>query len=164
METAPIIRPATSADAQALADILNHSIEHTNAIWLSEPVDAAERTQWMAQRRVLVAELAGEVAGFAGIGQWKGSCGYRYTAEDSIYIRDGFHGRGIASALFGALIEAAPAQGYRVIVANIEAGNAASIALHEKFGFTKVGLMPGVGFKNDTFLDLAVYQLTLPVD
>lgn len=147
MTSTYLIRPATSADAQA--------------IWLSTPVDATERAQWIEQRHVVVAEQAGTVVSFAGLDPWKGSCGYRYTAEDSIYIRDGFHGQGIASALLGEIIQAEPGLGYRVIVANIEAGNGASIGLHKKFGFEQVGLMPGVGFKGETALDLAVLQLNV---
>ncbi len=107
---------------------------------------------------VLVAELDGSVIGFATYGPWRPKTGYRFTVENSVYVHPDHRGRGAANALMPALIERARAGDVHSIVAGIEATNAGSIALHEKFGFRQVALLPEVGFKFGRWLDLTYLQ------
>lgn len=76
-----------------------------------------------------MAEVEGEVAGFAFYGPRRELDGYRHTVEDSVYVRDGRHGLGIGSALLTALIAGAREAGHHVMIADIESGNTASIRL-----------------------------------
>src|SRR5690606_8706159 len=81
--------------------------------------------------------------------------------EHSLYVREGLRGRGTGSALLTALLERARAQGIHVMVAGIDAENDGSVRLHERFGFTRVGVLPQVGTKFGRWLDLAFLQLVL---
>lgn len=164
---APVLRDAVPADAAGIAVIYNDAVRNTAAIWNDKTVDAADRVAWMTARHsagfpVLVAEDAdGVVVGYASFGAFRAFDGYRHTVEHSIYVRADQRGRGLGESLLRALIARAQDAGIHVIVGAIEAGNAASLALHDKLGFTRVGTMPQVGTKFGRWLDLALVQLTL---
>jgi phosphinothricin acetyltransferase len=161
------IRDAADADAEGIAVIYNDAVEHTTAIWNEITVDGANRRDWIAARRasgypVLVAvDAAGAVVGYASFGDWRAFDGYRHTVEHSVYVRADTRGAGLGGRLMEALIDRARGIGKHVMVAGIEAGNAGSIALHERLGFARVGFMPQVGMKFGRWLDLAFLQLTL---
>lgn len=161
------IREAEDAEAEGIAAIYNDAVETTTAIWNEVTVDAANRRDWMAARRaagypVLVAiDVEGRVAGYASFGDWRAFDGYRHTVEHSVYVRPDTRGAGLGRRLMEALIARARSLGKHVMVAGIEAGNAGSIALHERMGFERVGFMPQVGTKFGRWLDLAFLQLLL---
>ncbi len=164
------ILDATAQHADGIAAIYNHAVEHTTAIWNERLVDAEDRAAWLAARQsdgfpVLVAlEEDGTVLGYATYGPWRPHDGYRRTVEHSVYVREGLRGRGTGSTLLSALIERARAQGLHVMVAGIDAENLGSVRLHERFGFTRVGVLPEVGIKFGRWLDLAFLQLVLDQD
>lgn len=161
------IRDAGDGDAVAIAAIYNDAVANTTAIWNDALVDAANRMAWMGDRRrlgypVLVAvDTQGDVTGYASFGDWRAFDGYRHTVEHSVYVRGDQRGGGIGRALMLALIDRARTLGKHVMVAGIEAGNQASIRLHERLGFRQTGLMPQVGTKFGRWLDLAFLQLIL---
>lgn len=159
------VRPAHSGDAEAMRAIRNHAIEHSTALWTRTPQSPAEGVAWLAAHlargSALVAEVEGEVAGFAVYGPWRDLDGFRHTVEDSVYVREGRQGLGIGSALLTALIASAREAGHHVMVAGIEAENTASLRLHERFGFRHAGTVPEVGTKFGRWLDLTLMQLPL---
>ncbi|MBD3942729.1 N-acetyltransferase [Microbacterium sp. NEAU-LLC] len=162
----PTIRRAEDRDLDAILAIHNHAIAHSRAIWTDEPVDRREREQWLADRHaaghpVIVADVDGIVAGYATYAPWRVKSGYRYTVEDSIYLDDAFHGRGIGTLLLSELIRLARAAGMRVMLADIESGNSASIRLHERLGFTRAGFLRQIGTKFGERLDLVILELSL---
>lgn len=166
MTPAPSIRTASEADLPAILAIYNDAVENTTAIWNETLSDPEGRRTWWRERTargfpVLVAEASGEVAGYASYGDFRAFQGYRFTVENSVYVRNDLRGKGIAAALMGALIGEAKAQGLHVMVAGIEAGNIASIRLHERFGYREVARMPEVGFKFGRWLDLVLMQKML---
>ena len=109
-----------------------------------------------------VAEVDGTVAGYAYAARYRTRTAYRHTVEDSIYVLPDRSGRGVGLALLSALIERCTALGYRQMLAVIgDSGNAASIRLHEKAGFRKVGLLPSVGFKLGRWVDSVLMQRPL---
>ena len=109
-----------------------------------------------------VAELDGVVAGYAYAGRYRARAAYRYTVEDSIYVSPDWGGRGIGFALLSALIERCTTLGYRQMLAVIgDSANDASVRLHEKAGFRKVGLLPSVGFKLGRWIDAVLMQRSL---
>lgn len=161
------VRDADRNDIEGILAIYNDAVAHTTAIWNEVEVDAKNRSAWLAERQrtgypVLVAVDEDEtVLGYASFGDWRAWDGYRHTVEHSVYIQKHHRGAGIGKTLMVALIERARSLGKHVMVAGIEAGNEASIRLHEKLGFAYVGRLREVGAKFGQWLDLAFLQLTL---
>lgn len=161
-----LIRDASDADLDAILEIHNAAIRHSLAIWTEEEADRADREAWLADHEasghpVLVAEVDGRVAGYAAYGPWRTKTGYRYTVENSVYVHDDFHRRGIGRALMVELIERARAGGIHVMIAAIEAGNAGSIAMHRALGFEEPVVLREVGTKFGQWLDVAFLRLEL---
>jgi L-amino acid N-acyltransferase YncA len=161
-----IIRAATEHDLDAILAIYNAAIVETAAIWLDDTVDRANRELWFATQKandlpVIVADIDGVVVGYASFAPWQSKWGYRYTVENSVYVAAGHQGAGIGRSLLTQLIELARNAGIHMMIADIEAGNAPSIGLHESLGFTQTGLIREVGTKFGRWLDLAILQLTL---
>jgi phosphinothricin acetyltransferase len=110
----------------------------------------------------LVAELSGEVVGYAYATPWRPKPAYRYTVENSIYLAPGRTGQGLGGALLEALLTACAQTHLRQIIAVIaDAGTDASVALHRRFGFTDVGRLAAVGYKHDRWIDTVLMQRTL---
>ena len=102
----------------------------------------------------LVAERDGEILGYAYAGRYRSRVAYQWTVENSVYVADAAHGQGIGTLLMQALIAACEACGFRQMVAVIgDSGNAASIGLHERCGFTRAGLLPSIGWKFGRWVD-----------
>lgn len=162
-----ILRDAVPADLPGILAIYNDAVLNTTAIWNEQPVDLANRQAWFDARHaqgypILVAQdQAGDVAGYASFGDWRAFDGFRHTVEHSVYIRADQQGNGLGPKLMEALIVRARQCGKHVMVAAIESGNAASIRLHERLGFTLNGQMPQVGVKFGRWLDLTFMQLVL---
>lgn len=160
------IRDAEITDLETIADIYNDAVTRTTAIWNDTVVDVDDRAVWMAERLragfpVIVAADESGVLGYATFGAWRPHDGYRFTVEHSVYVRADQHGRGIGTALMHELIARARTLGAHVMIAAVESGNAGSIALHERLGFTEVGRLPQVGAKFGRWLDLTLLQLML---
>ncbi len=162
----PEIRDATEADLPAILAITNQAIAETTAVWNNTPSTLEARGTWMRDRQargfpVLVAADGADVLGFASFGDFRAFEGYANTIEHSIYVATTAQRRGVGAALLAALIARAEAMGKHVIVGGIEAGNAASIALHARAGFVEVGRLPEVGQKFGRWLDLVFMQRVL---
>ncbi|AGF71903.1 GNAT family acetyltransferase [Corynebacterium halotolerans YIM 70093 = DSM 44683] len=158
------IRPAEDKDIPAITALHNWAIRETVALFHDDPVDEADRRQWLDDRRrrgfpVLVAD-DGEFCGWASYGPFRPSPGYRHTVENSVYVHPDAHGKGVGSKLMTALIDAARADdSVHAVIATIEGDNIGSLRLHEKLGFREVGRLPEVGRKFDRWLDLAYLEL-----
>jgi phosphinothricin acetyltransferase len=113
----------------------------------------------------LVAEADGAVVGYAYANAYRPRAGYRFTVEDSIYVDPSQVGRGCGQALLGALIEVCEQGPWRQMIAVIGDGdNAASVRLHERFGFREAGRLISVGFKLDRWVDCVLMQRALGVE
>lgn len=162
-----IIEDATAASVPAITAIYNDAVLHTTAIWNEDPVDEADRSAWLTDRQrrgypVVVAIGSDRaVLGYATFGEWRAITGFRATVEHSVYVRADQRGNGIGRALMAELINRAREMNLHVLVAGIDAQNAASIALHEHLGFTRTAYMPQVGAKFGRWLDLVFLQLIL---
>ncbi len=160
------VRNATEEDLPAMLEIYNEIILNTLAVWHEEAHTLAMRKEWFALKKeqdfpVLVAESQGIILGFATISTFRPWSGFRFTVENSVYVRPENRGQGVAKLLLPALIDAAKQLNIHAIVAGIEATNDISIALHEKFGFIEVAHFKEVGFKFGKWMDLKFMQLTL---
>ena len=160
------VRNATEEDLPAMLEIYNEIILNTLAVWHEQAHTLAMRKEWFALKKeqgfpVLVAESKGVVLGFATIATFRPWSGFRFTVENSVYVRPENRGQGVAKLLLPALIDAAKQLNIHAIVAGIEATNDISIALHEKFGFIEVAHFKEVGFNFGRWMDLKFMQLTL---
>lgn len=159
------IRHAVTEDAAAIADIYNEAIRTTTATFDVEPKSAADRLQWLEahddRHPVIVAELNGQIAGWASLTKWSDRPAYYQTAETSFYVGEAFRGRGIGSALKERLIEVARRLGFHTLLARAAGESYASIRINESFGFNRIGTMKEVGLKFGRRLDVHVMQLML---
>ena len=161
------IRPASIDDLPALAEIYNYYVVHTAISFDLEPVTIDERREWFQQfavtgpYRLLVAENAGKVVGYAGSFRFRTRKAYDSTVETTVYCAPEAVGRGIGHLLYGALFDALRDEELRMAVAAIAVPNPASIALHERLGFTLAGLLHEIGRKSDRYWDVAWYEKRL---
>lgn len=160
------IRFATKEDCAAIAEIYNHAVLHTAAIWNDQTVDTTNRIAWYKARQslgypVLVSAEGDVVTGYASFGDWRNFDGFRHTVEHSVYVHPAHQGKGLGRQLLSRLIEEARACGKHVMVAGIESQNHASLHLHETLGFKTTAQMPQVGTKFGRWLDLTFMQLQL---
>lgn len=162
-----MIRMAEEKDAAALAAIYEPAVLHGFGTFETVPPDPA---WWDARRRdiqgcglpFLVAEDAGRVLGFASAGPFRPRPGYRFTAEDSVYVAPDAHGKGVGRAVLAAVVEACQAFGLRQLVAVIgDSQNHASINLHRSLGFEHSGVGRSFGFKHGRWVDVVWMQKAL---
>ena len=163
MNGLPHISDATEADIAGLAEIYNEVIATSTAVYSCDPVTVAERRDWWRARvgqgyPVLVARDARGVCGFSTFGDFRAWPGYRFTVEHTVHVRADGRSRGIGTRLVQALFPRAAALGKHVMIAGVDAANAASIRFHERLGFTQSGRLREVGYKFGRWLDLVFLQ------
>ena len=141
---AVLIRDAGPADINAITAI--YAVEVTDFVNTYE-YEIPDATEMLRRMRdivdrgfpYLVAEIDGQVAGYAYANTYRTRVAYQWTVENSVYVDAAFQGKGVGTGLLQALIDACVARGYRQMVAVIgEPTNTASIKLHERFGFELV--------------------------
>jgi L-amino acid N-acyltransferase YncA len=162
-----IVRTTTPDDAPALAAIYGHHCRHGFGTFEEQAPSSEEMAARLAavQGRglpYLVAEIDGEVAGFAYAGPFRPRAAYRYTVEDSVYLAPDRVGQGIGKALLTRVIAGCEALGLRQMVAVIgDSENAASIGLHRSLGFTHQGVGKSFGYKLGRWVDIVWMQRPL---
>lgn len=163
-----LIRPLAAADIDAVTAIYADSVLRGTGTFELDPPSAAE----MAQRHAhvvaqggpwLVAERAGgEITGYAYAAPFRARPAYRYTLEDSIYLRADARGQGIGRLLLAELLARCEARGARQMLAVIgDSDNAGSVRLHRTLGFEPVGTFRDVGRKFDRWIDVVLMQRAL---
>lgn len=161
------LRPASAGDFEAIASIYGHHVQTGCSSFELEPPDAGEmRRRWRNVLELglpyLVAEVDGLVAGYSYATLYRPRPAYRFTVEDSVYVRRELSGRGLGSRLLGGLIAECEAGHWRQMVAVIgDSANSASIRLHSRFGFRHVGTLQNVGFKLGRWVDTVLMQRAL---
>ena len=121
------------------------------------------RRDWFDARRaadfpVLVAEFEGEVAGWCCLSAWSPKLAYARTADESIYIGDGFRGKGVGKALLAAILAEARALDFHVVMAGVVGCQEPSLALHRSLGFVEAGRYEHMGYKLGGWHDVHWYQ------
>jgi L-amino acid N-acyltransferase YncA len=155
------LRPACVADAPAISAITNHYIRTSTAIWRDDEETLDERLAWLAVHvaphvAIVVEDAAGTVVGWGSLSPFHARSGWRFTAENSIYLRADHCGRGLGGRILARLLDDAQAGGLHVVIAAISGDQAASLALHRRHGFTEAGRLREAGLKFGRRLD-AVY-------
>ncbi|KQO14359.1 GCN5 family acetyltransferase [Acidovorax sp. Leaf76] len=164
------MRPAHDGDLPAIQALYAHHVLHGLASFEEVPpgVDdlrARHAAVLAAGLPYLVAELEGQVVGFAYATPYRARSAYRHTVEDSVYVAPGLAGRGIGAALLGAVIRQCEPGPWRQMLAVVGQGdeNAGSLALHARMGFERIGALRSVGFKKGRWLDTVLMQRPLGV-
>lgn len=160
------VRMATVADAESMIAIYNHYVEETVVTFEEQRVSAEDMAQRIADVRSaslpwLVAERADQLLGYAYATKWRARSAYRFSSEITVYVAPEQIGRGLGSQLYGALFPRLAACGLHAVMGGIALPNAASIALHEKFGLKKVAHFSEVGLKFGRWIDVGYWQGTL---
>ena len=161
-----MFRPALASDALAIAGIYNHYVLNTFVTFEEETVSAEEmagriRDTLAAELPWLVWEENGRVLGYCYASKWKSRCAYRFALETTVYLDKDVTGRGLGTKLYRALIDALQPTRMHTLIGGIALPNAASVALHEKLGFQKIGQFREVGWKFDQWIDVGYWELML---
>src|SRR5688572_12376242 len=160
-----MIRSATTADAEAIAEIYNHYIVHTYITFEEEPVSPEQMrgriTEVQTNHPWLVYEQNGSTEGYAYANRWHTRCSYRRSVETTVYVDSAKLDKGIGSQLYGELIRMLQGADLHVAIGGIALPNEGSVALHEKVGFAKVAHFKEVGRKFDRWIDVGYWQLML---
>lgn len=156
------VRPATPADAAAVAAVYAPYVTGSVASFETEPPDVAEVARRMANGLPwYVAVEDGEVVGFAYASRHRDRAAYAWSVEVSVYLAAGARGRGTGRALYGRLLPVLAGLGYVRAHAGITLPNPASVALHEAVGFRLVGAYPDVGWKAGAWHAVGWWTLAL---
>jgi phosphinothricin acetyltransferase len=165
MSFAMLIRRAQPADAPAITAIYNEAIASTTATFDTEPKSVEERSQWLAahdeRHPVLVAEIDGQVVGWASLSRWSDRRAYDDTAETSFYVAAAHRNQGIGRRLKRAIVDEATTRGFHTLIARVAEGSEASLHLNRSFGFEHVGTLKQVGRKFGRLLDVHILQKML---
>ena len=156
------IRSITKNDVADCLDIYNYEVVNGVATLDLEPRTLPEWQKWFeahqtAEHCIFVGLMDDVVVGYASLSPYRTKDAFKSTVELSIYIHEG---KGVASKLMAHILKhAKETETLHTVVSVITAGNAASTALHERFGFTYCGLTPQVGFKHGKYQDTETYAL-----
>jgi phosphinothricin acetyltransferase len=157
-----VIRPAALSDSAAIAAIWNREVLETAATTDTEPRSLEAQQAWLAAHGpahpVIVAADDGEVVAFGALSPYRTKPSYARTVEDSVYVKDGWRGKGLGGLVLDELLTLAAARGHRSVIARITAVNEGSLALHERRGFVRVGHERQVACKHGRWLDVVTLQ------
>jgi phosphinothricin acetyltransferase len=160
-----MIRKVTVTDAAQIAEIYNHFVEKTIITFEETPLTIPEVEKWIKETTVklpwFVFEEDDKLLGYAHASSWKSRCAYRNSVESTVYLRPTAFGKGIGSKLYNRLLTELKELGFHAVIGGIALPNEASIALHEKFGFEKIGHFKEVGNKFNLWIDVGYWQLLI---
>ena len=160
-----IIRKAKKEDLKELLDIYNYEVEHGVATFDLETKTLEEREEWFYSHNVdnhplIVAEIDGNIAGYASLSSYREKEAYKSTVELSIYIGVSYRKKGVATALMDSILdEAKRDERTHTVISVITSGNEGSKKLHEKFGFEFCGTLKEGGIKFGEYRDTDSYRL-----
>jgi L-amino acid N-acyltransferase len=162
-----MIDNAAADDLPAILAIYNEVIRNSTAVYTEVELTEEHGKAWFGAKLgsgfpFIVARDASGVAGFGTFGEFRAPPCYRHSVEHSVHVRSDRRGHGIGRALVTELLVRAAAMHKHIMIAGIDAENAASINLHLKLGFKDVGHFHEVGFKFGRWLDLKFLQCIIP--
>ncbi len=157
------IRKAELKDLPAITDIYNEAIRNTSATFDTTEKTVVQQKEWFDKHDnkhpIIVAVENNKVIGWASMSAWSDRCAYANTAEASIYIKEGYQGKGVGRKLAEANLKAGKEAGLHTAIIRVAEGNDASIKLAESLGFKHIGVMREVGNKFSKLLDVYMMQI-----
>ena len=162
------LRPGRRSDLPAVLEVYNHYVERSPVTFEVVPLRPADRDEWIREHtaggryRLWVAnEPGGRLVGWATTSPFRPRAAYSTTVESSVYCRPGFEGKGMGTALYAALFDSLRDEDIERVVAGVTLPNRASVRLHRRFGFRRVGTFHRVGRKFGRFWDVAWFERPL---
>lgn len=159
-----VIRPGRHEDLSSLVRIYNHYVSSSHVTFDTQPFSVEEREPWFGQfassgpYRLVVAERAGEVIGYASSTPFKDKAAYAISVETAIYLDPECLGLGVAYRLYTVLLESLESEDVHRAYAAIALPNPASVSVHEKLGFEHVGTLTQAGRKFGKLWDIAIWE------
>lgn len=162
-----MIDAATRQDLPEILAIYNEVIRNSTAVYTDVEITEERGQAWFDAKAAsgfpfIVARDASGITGFGSFGEFRAWPCYRHSVEHSVHVRADRRGQGVGRALVMELMARAAASSKHVMIAGIDADNAASISLHLKLGFRNVGHFHEVGYKFGRWLDLVFLQCIIP--
>lgn len=152
------IRLSTTEDATAVAAIYESAVTNSAVSFeIASPSPDEMRARisaTLASMPWLVCASGSHVLGYAYASKHRDRAAYQWSVEVSAYVRADHRGRGVGAALYTSLLAVLRLQGFRNAYAGITLPNPASVALHSKLGFARVGVFGKIGFKAGTWHDV----------
>jgi L-amino acid N-acyltransferase YncA len=159
------VRDASRLDAAACAAIYAPYVTGTAISFEASPPSEAEMSSRISaalrSHAWLMAEIDGQIIGYAYGGPFASRAAYRWSCEVSVYLEMGRRRTGAGRALYAELLPRLAARGFRVAVAKMTLPNEGSVGLHKAMGFEETGVHRRIGFKNGAWHDVAITQLDL---
>ncbi|MBD0833305.1 N-acetyltransferase family protein [Aestuariibaculum sp. TT11] len=160
-----MIRPVSFSDAQQLLNIYNYYVINTDVTFDLQPLSLQEFQDKLHEITkafpFIIYEENNEILGYAYAGKFRSRPAYNHTLESTVYVKHNHYGKQIGSKLYAELIKQLKQTNCRVVLGVLTLPNNASVKLHEKYGFTKVGHLREVGYKFNTWLDVGIFELKL---
>jgi phosphinothricin acetyltransferase len=163
-----LVRPAVLGDVPAMMAIYNHYVETSHATFDIAPVSLDNRRAWFGHFgergpfRLLVAERAGQVVGYAGSGQFREKPAYVTSVEMTVYVHPEARGLGVGARMYERLFKVLAGEPIHRAYAGVTLPNPASLALHRRFGFRDIGIYDEVGFKLGQFWSVQWLERPMP--
>jgi phosphinothricin acetyltransferase len=161
-----IVRLAQATDAEAIRAIYNLEVLESTVTFDLVPRSHDDQRAWLAAHggahpAIVAVDEGGDVAGFGSLSPYKDRAAYSTTVEDSVYVDRDHRGQGVGKLLLGELLSLATTHGFHAVIARIVGDHDTSMALHERCGFTLVGVEKEVGRKFGRWLDVVELQRLL---
>jgi len=160
-----MIRFVEPKDAAEICGIYNFYVVNTVISFEEQAVSVSEMEKRIrditAKYPWLVIEENGKILGYGYINEYRSRCAYRYTAEITIYLKNGEEGKGLGTELMRRIIEETRNRDIHSLISAIAIPNERSVSIHEKFGFEKIGHFKEVGFKFNHWIDVGYWELVL---
>ena len=162
-----LIRRVEQADLPALTEIYNHYVVHTPVTFDLEPKTLAQRQEWFdtfrpsGRYQCFVAVEEGAAIGWACSGKFREKAAYATSVEMSVYLAPAHHGKGLGRKLYETIFAALAGEDIHRAYGGITLPNPASVALHEAFGFRRIGTQHEIGRKFGRYWDVALYERSM---
>lgn len=167
IEASVQVRPASTADLEALNEVYNHYVRESHVTFDLEPMTMEGRREWFShygtpgRHRLLVALRDDMLVGYASSSRFRPKPGYDTSVETSVYLSPDASGRGIGAKLYFELFRSLEGEDVHRAYAGIALPNPTSIALHERFGFKRVAHFTEQGRKFGRYWDVAWFEKPL---
>jgi phosphinothricin acetyltransferase len=158
-----MIRNIRPEDAAQICEIYNYYIENSIVTFEETPVTSEEMKSRIIKNTSkhpwIVYKKGDNILGYAYASDWKSRCAYKHSVETTVYLRQEAQGNGIGTILYKELIKLLKDKNLHAAIGGIALPNEASIALHEKLGFEKIGQFREVGYKFNNWIDVGYWEL-----
>jgi phosphinothricin acetyltransferase len=160
-----IVRAGVEADLPALTEIYNHYVVTSAISFDTKPFTVEARRSWLAhyqrtgRHRLFVGvDDTSSILGYATSSPFRPKAAYNPSVETTVYCRPTATGRGVGSLLYGHLLKALADEDVHRAYAGVTLPNDASVRLHQKLGFTEIGVFHEVGRKHDRYWDVLWFE------